>query len=85
MANKMYPASLCWFCINSVPSKDGKRGCSWSRGLKPVPDWEAEKMEHCSAFLKATAYKVRECPEFVRDESYEKLDVPINEQRRMKK
>lgn len=79
-----YAQSLCWYCINSVPSKDGKRGCSWSRELKPVPGWEAEEMEHCKAYSQITAYKVKKCPEFV-DAGYDSLCVPIGEQRRRRK
>ena len=35
--------TLCWSCANAVPSADGKRGCSWSIGLKPVKGWDAVK------------------------------------------
>lgn len=65
--------TLCWKCQNAVPSRDGKRGCSWSRkGNIPVEGWTAEPTEKietggriCRSFL------VKNCPEFIPDKKKE--------------
>ena len=33
--------SLCWWCENCVPNKEGTKGCSWSRYFRPVKGWDA--------------------------------------------
>lgn len=59
--------TLCWTCENAVPSRDGSRGCSWSRGLQPVPRWTS-----LCRFMQINKridvyYEVLECPEYIRD------------------
>lgn len=75
-----YKQTLCWQCLNSVPSVDGERGCSWSRTLTPVKGWKATKLKELSLDLKKPAYRVEACPEFQPDPMAEYLDVPICEQ-----
>lgn len=54
--------TLCWCCKHVVPSKDGTRGCDWSRHAKPIPGWEADK-----GFRDGhVAYHVHRCPLFER-------------------
>lgn len=57
--------TLCISCINAVPTKDGTRGCSWSRSLKPVEGWTAEKHRktYTGGYMDIT-YMVTECPEY---------------------
>lgn len=83
--NNTFSQGLCWFCVNSVPSADGTRGCCWSRELKPVEGWTAEEQTHICVCRKDPGYKVFECPEFVEDTSFESLDEPICQQKGRKK
>lgn len=57
--------SLCWSCINAVPSADGKRGCSWSRNGEPVEGWDAKmqrvKVNRGSSVV---SYHVKSCPKY---------------------
>lgn len=65
--------SLCWKCANAVPSRDGKRGCSWSRNFEPVPGWQARKtkisvtrfINRKNTYVKIGTYHVNKCPSFV--------------------
>lgn len=61
-------ATLCWRCRNAVP--EGRYGCSWSRGLDPVPGWRAvpSKVYRGSDVDDIISWNVRECPEFVPDD-----------------
>lgn len=64
-----YAKTLCWDCQNAVPSRDGKRGCSWSRKLIPVDGWQAEPTEKRDSFDRVCAsYLVKACPLFIPDE-----------------
>ncbi len=57
--------TLCWNCINAVPSL--KCGCSWSREFKPVQGWTAEEAEMRMGTYNektVTSYLVLKCPEF---------------------
>lgn len=66
------PPSKCIDCQNAVPTRDGRRGCSWSRGFVPVKGWNAEKKEskrYSRGVLIRTeeSYLVIDCPEFIAD------------------
>lgn len=62
------PASLCWRCVNAVPSDDGLRGCSWSRRFVPVEGWHAERNDLKTVRLGVVtvceSYFVHGCPKF---------------------
>ena len=80
-SNSVEMQSLCWFCLNSVPSKITGAGCSWSRKLTPVEGWEADRVENSSPSSKTKSYRVRTCPEFEKDPDYFELGTPICEQK----
>ena len=46
--------SLCWYCDNALG------GCSWSMDFEPVDGWDARHT------AKYNAYRVFNCPRFVR-------------------
>ena len=55
---------LCWTCKNACNS-----GCSWSRELKPVEGWIAERCDlNMWHFGNGTSYRVYSCPEYVNDQ-----------------
>ena len=55
---------ICWSCQNAVPSEDGKRGCEWSRDLRPVPGWEAEiKVKGTMGVM----WHITSCPKYIAD------------------
>lgn len=56
--------TLCWTCRNAVPDKDWIYGCSWSRRLKPVEGWVAERTTKKPDLQ---SWKVIECPEYIPD------------------
>ena len=62
--------SLCWFCVNAVPSPQMGAGCSWSsRRHIPVPGWKAERRDKFLGYQSkgrqlVESYLVIECPEF---------------------
>lgn len=61
--------TLCWFCQNAVPDKDG-HGCNWSRRSIPVDGWRAQKSRVHSQSTdmgSVESYHVEECPEFLED------------------
>jgi predicted nucleic acid-binding Zn ribbon protein len=57
--------TICWSCQNATG------GCSWSRCLKPVKRWKAEKLKlkvsnkYDGKYV--TSYVVFECPEYIKD------------------
>lgn len=55
-------SQLCCTCVNAVPSNVTGAGCAWSRGLQPVPGWDAELVRYGTA--DGTTYKVKACPEY---------------------
>jgi len=58
-------SQLCWDCANATNS-----GCSWSAEFKPVKGWEAERVEqriYKQGYVIDSTYRVKSCPEFVRD------------------
>lgn len=61
--------TLCWFCKNAVPNKEGTVGCSWSREFKPVKGWKARKCKNSNG----DSYRVYECPELVRDADEDRI------------
>lgn len=58
--------SICWYCENAVPSKDGTRGCSWSSKLIPVEGWTTYEYSASAgkAGKKTIRHVVRTCPLF---------------------
>lgn len=59
--------TLCWSCQNACG------GCSWSKKLKPVRGWKADKLKikHHNDKDKPVytdSYFVRECPKYIMDE-----------------
>jgi hypothetical protein len=53
---------LCWFCNKSTNS-----GCSWSKELKPIKNWNAdEDAVPMYQGNKEPTYKIYGCPEFER-------------------
>lgn len=65
--------TICWDCINAVPSKEKCNGCSWSIEFKPVKGWKAipTKVAHCASHYKANnqtqeidSFIVQKCPMF---------------------
>jgi len=54
--------TLCWRCINSVPSPRTGAGCSWSRKFVPVEGWEA--IPTTIDKDRTHSYLVKKCPEF---------------------
>lgn len=57
--------TLCWKCKHSVPSKDGSRGCEWSRSRQPVEGWEAKETSlKIMQEVRIKSYVVRKCPKF---------------------
>lgn len=63
--------TICWHCQNAIPSRDGERGCSWSRSLIPVEGWKATQTVHLYDRKEKTSYVVEECPEYIRDDPRE--------------
>lgn len=63
---------LCWFCQNAIPTRDGRRGCSWSTKFEPVPGWDAEEtvlyQEANGRQMALNSYRIISCPQFVEDE-----------------
>lgn len=59
--NNGYKATLCWDCLNAVPSTE--HGCEWSKGYKPVEGWEAV----ADKSFEGSGYTVISCPKFRRD------------------
>ena len=57
-AMQMARGSICWLCQNYA----GK--CSWSKSFVPVEGWVAKPVKVDSPIQ---SYKVKQCPEFVRD------------------
>lgn len=62
--------TLCWYCANAVPSRDGERGCPWSVEGNPVEGWSATgktikcKRSGCKDKMMQTFF-VRKCPLYV--------------------
>ena len=61
--------TLCWFCVNAVPSEEGGAGCSWSRSGEPVKGWEAVRRDvliprGARKNVLSESYRVRACPMF---------------------
>lgn len=70
--NRTHAISICWFCENAVPNRDGTRGCSWSKAFKPVEGWDAEKTVLFTGYWNSKrfgtdSYIVKSCPEFIGD------------------
>lgn len=62
--------TICWHCQNACG------GCSWSKKLKPVKGWKAEKIK--VKIVKGDyndSYIVNECPEFKPDAKRKKKEV----------
>lgn len=57
------PAQLCWGCENAVPTEDGRRGCEWSRDLRPVPGWTAKMVPN----KLGGTWSITECPKYIPD------------------
>lgn len=57
-------ANICFDCVNAVPTKDGTRGCNWSRYFRPVKGWTATKAPFKAAYTHTWTYHITECPEF---------------------
>ena len=57
-------AQLCWSCQNAVPTEDGRRGCEWSRELRPVPGWTAKLVRKAVMGL---TWSVTQCPKYIPD------------------
>ena len=56
--------SLCWSCVNAIPS--GTTGCSWSESFQPVSGWNAERNDlYVGQTNEQESYIVQSCPEFV--------------------
>lgn len=55
---------LCWNCQNAVPTEDGRRGCEWSRDLRPVPGWTVELVHKAVMGL---TWSITECPKYIPD------------------
>lgn len=56
--------TLCWSCQNATG------GCSWSKKLKPVRGWKAEKIKVKGDFYTSKivdSYIVKSCPKFKAD------------------
>ena len=56
--------TICWTCQNATG------GCSWSRALKPVKGWKADKLrvkknDYTDEVI--DGYVVIECPEYIKD------------------
>ena len=70
--NNGYKATLCWDCLNAVPSTEN--GCEWSKGYRPVEGWEAILTKYETTTVWDTAprfvesYCVVRCPKFELDE-----------------
>ena len=60
-------STLCWHCVNAVPTKEGD-GCSWSRKLRPVPGWRAEKRLINYDTVQKESYLVHWCPQYRKDQ-----------------
>lgn len=58
-------STLCWWCVNSVPSL--KHGCSWSREFVPVDGWRADKEKRTYNIHEVDSYTVHWCPEYIRE------------------
>lgn len=58
--------TLCWYCANAVPSRDGERGCPWSVQGNPVPGWKADrkiiKCKNKKTVKMTETFFVRKCP-----------------------
>ena len=67
-SNQDKALSLCWYCANAVPSRDGERGCSWSVEGNPVPGWKASKRKIRARSWHGVkvidTFFVRKCPMF---------------------
>lgn len=64
-------STLCFDCVNAVPTPDGTRGCEWSRCFRPVPGWEAKRNDvriqsgnTNPPVRMVESYRVRKCPKF---------------------
>lgn len=55
---------LCWSCQNAVATADGRRGCEWSRELRPVPGWTAKLVRKAVMGL---TWSVTQCPKYTPD------------------
>ena len=60
-------STLCWSCQNACG------GCSWSKRLKPVRGWKADKIKIKLYMIGgedfySDSYFVRECPKYIADE-----------------
>ena len=60
-------STLCWSCQNACG------GCSWSKRLKPVRGWKADKIKIKLYMIGgedfySDSYFVRECPKYIMDE-----------------
>lgn len=56
-AKQQKKESLCWSCEKACGN------CSWSKGLVPIPGWEAKKTQPYSA-SDTIGYFVMRCPEY---------------------
>ncbi len=59
--NKPTSQQLCRSCLSAVPTEDERRGCEWSRDLRPVPGWAAE-LVHKGSVGTTWSWSIRDCP-----------------------
>ena len=62
--------TLCWHCGLATGGPSGKTGepCSWAKGLKPVPGWDAEAVTircyNSEGTYEGMTWSVKDCPLF---------------------
>ena len=84
--NQKKNQTICWECVNAVPSADGSRGCNWSRKLEPVAGWNATQYERSNNESKPyITWCVHSCPEYVRSEPQKPADEEAYEMLRKSK